>query len=680
MKKLVLFSGFIFIAVIGSVFATISYTAQPADAANTTISVSIQKDVCWNIPGVQLTVPAGMIVNASHNCYTPPPPPVDVCSNLAGTQTVVPAGYYRDSLGRCYPQPTQPEQVDVCPNIDGVQAVVPEGYINDEDGNCVKPPVDKCSNIDGVQETVPDGMIRDEDDVCSTPATPPVGSTDPGTTPPTTPAPVVEDRQVNRTIPYNVPVAAAPIIAPVVESVPEPIKRVVRSLPPVVAQSFPYFVFAALGALAFFMWVQAINEARAAQRFIGLLKRERSIAEQKDNFIALASHYLRTPLTVMANGLDAIQALKEVSADLIAPLRGPIDQLGASIAGILEEVEGNLSQSGIDGPEQIPERASFLKSAHFWGPVLTSIGITLLANFLLGVVGNVEIGTFNMIAQIAVFILVGFFLYSALRNHHTHVRNRTKQQELINHERTIDSTRNTFLVRSTNTLQKGLSNLAAQRHLIDTAPSAKFFDDGYNRFATILGKFTLLSQIQAGTQIQMQPLNLRESVDAAVARRLADAEAKQITITNDTPLTMVNQHSELFSFVLDSLIDNAIKFTDAGGTISINASPSKHRMSVNITDTGVGIPSEKQSQLFKPFSRTESAVDFNYEGLGFSLFLDKIIMDYLGGDIAVTSQQKAGSTFSITSDLFMGTEPQSVVLQQPQQQTLATAQQPAIAL
>jgi signal transduction histidine kinase len=150
----------------------------------------------------------------------------------------------------------------------------------------------------------------------------------------------------------------------------------------------------------------------------------------------------------------------------------------------------------------------------------------------------------------------------------------------------------------------------------------------------------------------MQPLNLRETIDAAVAQRIPDAEAKQITITNDTPFVMINQHGALFSFVIDSLIDNAIKFTDVGGTISIEAKPSKQQISVNIVDTGVGIPSEKQSQLFKPFSRTESAVDFNYEGLGFSLFLDKIIMDYLGGDISVASQQRAGSTFTITSNLY----------------------------
>ncbi|NCU39093.1 HAMP domain-containing histidine kinase, partial [Candidatus Saccharibacteria bacterium] len=371
MRRLLVFFGLVSIALVASSFSSLSYLSEPVGASDTTINVSIRKDVCWNIAGIQFTVPDGMIVDANHRCYTPPPPPVDVCSNIAGTQEVIPAGYYRDSSGNCYPQPVEPETIDVCPNIDGLQPIVPEGYINDEDGNCVEPPVDQCSNIDGVQLIIPEGMTRDESGACSTPVF------TPGNVTPTPPAPVVEDRQVSRVVPYNVPEAAAPIVAPIVEAVPEPIKQVVRSLPPVVAQSFPYFVFAALGALALFMWIQAISEARAAERFIALLKRERSIAEQKDNFIALASHYLRTPLTVMSNGLDAIQALKEVPPELTAPLREPIDQLNASIAGILQEVEGKLSESGIDEPEVAVERASFLRSIHFWGPVLASIGITL---------------------------------------------------------------------------------------------------------------------------------------------------------------------------------------------------------------------------------------------------------------------------------------------------------------
>ncbi|HTK39716.1 MAG TPA: ATP-binding protein [Patescibacteria group bacterium] len=626
-------------------------------AVGSNIKVSVQHDKCDNIGGVQTTVPSGMISDSKNNCYTPPPPPVDVCNNLSGNQSVVPAGYFRDSFGNCYLQPVEP--VDVCPNLDGVQEVVPDGYENDTNGDCVKKPVDQCLNIDGVQESMPDGMKLDAEGACSTP---PLVTTPEEPTPPTTATPPTQEAvrvPVAGEPPKNIPVALAPVVKPIVDAVPEPIKQIVRSLPPVVAQSFPYYVFAALGTTALVLWFQAFREARAAQYFASLLSREQSIAEQKDNFIALASHYLQTPLAVMSNGLDAIQALKEIPPENLEPLRGPITRLGDNIKSILKEVEGNLSESGIENPTATASTASFLKSPFFWGPVAASIGIIVLANFLLGVVGEVEIGTLNILTQIIVFTTVGFFLYSSVRNHYTRKRNRAKQEELLEHERTIDETRNTFLARSTTTLQNGLSELGTLRNTIAAAPSAKFFDDGYNRFATMLGKFTLLSQIRAGTPIQMQPIDLHASIDDAIGRRAAEAAEKEITITNETPAITISQHNDLFQFVIDSLLDNAIKFTDNGGSITVDATPGQHTISVSVKDTGVGIATEKQLQLFKPFSRTESAVEFNYEGLGFSLFLDKIIMDYLGGDISVESKERAGSTFSITSDSYFDTNKSS---------------------
>ncbi len=657
MKQKIILSSIIFLTIIGSGFML--FSASTASAEGTSIYVAISKDKCWNIPGIQLTVPEGMVVDANNDCATPPPPPIDVCANISGNQATIPSGYYRDGDGNCYVQPV--EQIDVCPNIDGLQEIIPSGYVNDGNGNCILAPVDQCPNIDGVQTSIPTGMTRDDQGNCGTP---------PFVVVPTEPLqPTIAEPTIVNAVrvlapnatPKNVSETFAPVVKPLVDVVPEPIKQVVRSLPPVVAQTFPYYIFAALGLLASFMWVQAIGEASAAQRFIKLLKRERSIAEQKDNFIALASHYLQTPLAVMSNGLDAIQALKEISPAVIEPLRTPLKQLSQDITSILKEVEGNLNQSDNDVAEDSLEKASFLKSPYFWWPVAGSIAIVGGANFLLGVVGEVEIGTINILTQIAILLTVIFFLYSALRNHYTRKRNRTKQEELLARERTIDETRNVFLARSTKTLQDGLTQLGTLRPAIDAAPSAKFFDDGYSRFATILGKFTLLSQLQAGAQIQMQPLSLHEAVDIAITRRMPEADAKQLSLTNSTPQMMINQHNELFQFVIDSLLDNAIKFTEEGGTIDIGAAPSTHKISISVTDSGVGIPTEKQSQLFKPFSRTESAVEFNYEGLGFSLFLDKIIMDYLGGDISVESKQRAGSTFTITSEPVKGTATRPVM-------------------
>ena len=640
--------------------AVLAYSWLTVSAADTTISVTVNRDYCSNIPGAQSNVPAGMVVGPGDVCYTPPPPPVDMCANLSGNQSTVPSGYFRDANGNCFLQPSPPTPtnptVDVCPNIDGIQEIVPAEYIQDGTGNCVLPPVDMCANIDGIQLIVPEGMTKSDDNVCETPAPEPTPTDPDGVDSPAIPpvaggptTPPSGPRQPSGNSPANVPTFLAPIVMPLVELVPQQVRETLRSVPPVVAQSFPYYIFIILAMGAVALWAQAIREATTANYLLGLLKREQSIAEQKDNFMALASHYMRTPLTVMVNGLDTMIALKEVPQETATQLRIPLANLGKDIEDILSSVENNTALGDIQKPVLDIEEKSFLRSSFFWTPVLASMGITLLANFLLGIVGEVEIGTLNLIVQMVFFVMVIFFFYTALRNHYIRKQTRAQQQKLVDHERAIDQARNTFLDAATSTLQGGVNTVASLRPSLENAQSVRFFDDGYNRFVAILSKFNLLSQIRAGATLTMQQFELHELVDEILMRQQKQALDKNITILNASAQTNVSQQRDLLVYVLDSLVDNAIKFTAEGGTIRIDSQPNNHKLSISITDTGAGIDEDKQLQLFKPFSRTESAVEFNYEGLGFSLFLDKIIMEYLEGDIAVASEPQKGSTFTITA-------------------------------
>ncbi len=94
-------------------------------------------DLCPNIAGVQTTLPAGMTVDGSGNCITPPVI-VDLCTNLAGVQETVPAGMEKDTQGATPGICTTPV-VDQCPNIAGTQATVPAGMTVNASGNCVTP-------------------------------------------------------------------------------------------------------------------------------------------------------------------------------------------------------------------------------------------------------------------------------------------------------------------------------------------------------------------------------------------------------------------------------------------------------------------------------------------------------------------------------------------------------------
>lgn len=615
-----------------------------ASTSGTQVDVYVgPPDSCPNIPGYQMGVPNGMLVDGNGDCYTPPPPPVDMCGNIDGDQATIPDGYYRDdNTGNCYIQPTPP--VDVCPNIDGLQEVVPDGYVNSENGDCVLPPIDVCENIPGTQILVPTGMEQAENKVCFTPA--PIDSPNPPTTPDT---PRQPNQELGKTDLKNIPAPLEDLIRPLVDIVPENVKEALRSVPPDVARSFPYYVIATLAGAATVMGWQSVREVTASRKLAALLRREREIAEEKDTFIALASHYLRTPLTLMSSALATTKAIHELTDETLTPLAGAIQSLETKVGEVLAAVEENTALKSIKPPTKETDSRSFLRSTFFWLPVVAMITIILLSNFLLGVVGEVELGTFNLITQTIILASVAMFFYSTIRSRHLRKIERAFQGKLLKHEETIDRARNDFIEHTSALLATELAAIDAQRKVLHATTAEQYFSDGYTRFEHLLHKFSLLGEIQAGILGAAEKFDIKAAINSTINAYQQQLDEKQLTIVNNVKKANVSQRRSLFDFVLSSLIDNAIKFSHEGGTIVISSIPHEKTLTVQVIDHGIGIPEEKMTKLFKPFSRGTSTMEFNYEGLGFSLFLDKIIMDYLGGTITAKSSGEQGTVIAMTT-------------------------------
>jgi hypothetical protein len=141
-------------------------------------------DQCPNIPGVQETVPPGMIKDAHGNCVTPPTPPVDQCPNIDGVQETVPPGMIKDAHGNCVTSPPPPMSDD-CPNLPGIQGSVPEGMIKDSNGNCVSRPTTTTATT---TTTAPPAALVQQGATASPPARPAAAplAPQPAATPPVT--------------------------------------------------------------------------------------------------------------------------------------------------------------------------------------------------------------------------------------------------------------------------------------------------------------------------------------------------------------------------------------------------------------------------------------------------------------------------------------------------------------
>jgi two-component system phosphate regulon sensor histidine kinase PhoR len=106
----------------------------------------------------------------------------------------------------------------------------------------------------------------------------------------------------------------------------------------------------------------------------------------------------------------------------------------------------------------------------------------------------------------------------------------------------------------------------------------------------------------------------------------------------------LGDHNQL-ERVLWNLIDNAIKYTPAGGAIALTSRMVAGKISLSISDSGVGIPKAELPNLFREFKRLEGSA--NTEGTGLGLFIVKTILDDHNGAITVESEQGAGTTFKL---------------------------------
>ena len=97
-----------------------------------------------------------------------------------------------------------------------------------------------------------------------------------------------------------------------------------------------------------------------------------------------------------------------------------------------------------------------------------------------------------------------------------------------------------------------------------------------------------------------------------------------------------------------NLINNAAKFSPKGSSVNIEVSHTKENVSVEIRDSGVGIPQDAIPYLFEKFYRAKNVTIAEIPGSGIGLYIVKTIVDELGGDIKVTSEMNKGTTFTVT--------------------------------
>jgi PAS domain S-box-containing protein len=157
--------------------------------------------------------------------------------------------------------------------------------------------------------------------------------------------------------------------------------------------------------------------------------------------------------------------------------------------------------------------------------------------------------------------------------------------------------------------------------------------------------------------INLSPLSIRTLLEESMDMVAVQAEEKGLklsyTIGYGTPDAIIGDIGRLRQ-ILVNLLSNAVKFTDVGEvSVSVFAREidgDKHRFSFAVRDTGIGIPPDKISILFQPFSQVDTTMSSRYDGSGLGLAISKSLIELLSGQIWVDSEEGRGSTFHFIID------------------------------
>jgi two-component system phosphate regulon sensor histidine kinase PhoR len=173
-----------------------------------------------------------------------------------------------------------------------------------------------------------------------------------------------------------------------------------------------------------------------------------------------------------------------------------------------------------------------------------------------------------------------------------------------------------------------------------------------DRMTQLVAELTELSRIETGkAELELEPMDISGLVEEAVAQIRPQAERQKLALETSlaSGLPSVTVDKERVRQVMVNLIHNAIKFNRPGGNIRITTKSSGEAVSIEVTDTGIGIAREDLPHIFERFYKGDKSRAGQGSGIG--LAIAKHVVESHGGNIQVESEEGKGTTFTINLPL-----------------------------
>jgi signal transduction histidine kinase/CHASE3 domain sensor protein len=222
---------------------------------------------------------------------------------------------------------------------------------------------------------------------------------------------------------------------------------------------------------------------------------------------------------------------------------------------------------------------------------------------------------------------------------------RYKSEFLANMSHELRTPLNALLILSKDLTENKTGNLTA-----DQVESAEIINKSGQELLALINEVLDLSKIEAGKMnVTIDRINLGEFVNSLYRGFKRHAENKhlefRVNLDEDLP-KWISSDSQRLNQILKNLLSNAIKFT-TDGRVTLNVSKTgADKISFMVSDTGIGIPDDKQQTIFEAFQQGDGGTSRKYGGTGLGLSISRQLAKLLQGDILLSSKAGEGSVFT----------------------------------
>lgn len=223
----------------------------------------------------------------------------------------------------------------------------------------------------------------------------------------------------------------------------------------------------------------------------------------------------------------------------------------------------------------------------------------------------------------------------------------------------LEGMRQQFIANVSHELKTPLSSIKAYTETLlsgalEDSQHARTFlgriDDQADRLQELIFDMLSLARIESGqAPPELADVSLAQVVEDCMRDYEGRATAGQLTLVNEVGASaiQVRADEEALLQILSNLVDNAIKNTPAGGTVTIRGRVEAAQAVIEVVDTGPGIAAEHHERLFERFYRVDRARSRELGGTGLGLSIVKHLCQAMGGSVAVESTSKKGSVFRV---------------------------------